>query len=107
MVSSYGALTIYGIGFFFQFLGTFGAATSVNMFIWEWIVYRGGQILTIVYLTLMFLSYRKVMIKDAVSFTASTIRSSMEGDIGAFFAIMGSVGVIYASNYRVWKQGMT
>ena len=31
----------------------------------------------------------------------------MEGDIAAFFAIMGSVGVVYAANYKVWKQGMT
>ena len=96
-------MTIYGIGFLFQFLGTFDVSTSVNRVIWEWVVYRGSQILAIVYLTLMALGYSNVMSKDTPGVKASKIRSLMEGDIGAFFAIMGSVGAVYAANYKVWK----
>ena len=85
-------------------MGLLGVAPSLNMMIWEFGVIRGSQILAIVYLTFMFLGYQMAL-DDAANYTAA--RPLMENDIGAFFAVMGSVSVAYVMNYKVWKQGMT
>ena len=102
-ILSYGLTSVYGFGAIFQLTAMFGVITKANAGIWDWFVYRVGQVMLLTYLTFMFLAYNNTLDTDDDYVTP---RSYMENDITAFLTIMGFMTATMAFVQRPWRQFM-